>query len=88
MFCCLQVVITNVRLPKQSTVGDVLNEIKGKVWSSIISIFKREVLNVKGRQYLCNFLVIPVDERNSVFFSGIILFCIAAIPIVLITKAL
>ena len=28
---CYQVVIHNIRLPKQSTVGDVINELKTKV---------------------------------------------------------
>ena len=29
---CIQVVVHTIRLPKQSTVGDVINDLKTKVW--------------------------------------------------------
>lgn len=34
LFTLFQVVIHNIRLPKQSTVGDVINLLKTKVWTA------------------------------------------------------
>jgi hypothetical protein len=56
----LQLSVHNIRLPKQSTVGDVINELKGKV-SLVLPLTCQYILFMLAQHY-----VIPA----SVWISG------------------